>query len=113
MQIETLGPLGLLPGHTREGDRLAVLAGALQVPGDHQPLGRRLPRQAVGRERIGRHAPRGERTLAVAAQLIDRGQVSLGVGQRAPDALCATRRHRLAPRALASVRSPASSALRA
>ena len=47
-QVDALGALGLLPRHAREGHRLAVLARALQVPGDHQPLGGRLPRQAVG-----------------------------------------------------------------
>ena len=51
-----------------------------------EPLRRRLARQLVGRERLGGDAAGGERAVAVALQLVDRGHPALGVGQRAPGA---------------------------
>ena len=74
-QIDALGALRLLPGLAREGDRLAVLARALQVPGDDEPLGGRLAGQAVGREasRPPRAARRGRARGRRAARRSRRG----------------------------------------
>jgi len=58
----------------------------LQVAGDHQPLRRRLARQLVGRERLGRDTTGGERAFAVALEVVDRGHPAFGVGERATGA---------------------------
>ena len=73
-QIGALRTLGLLAGAAGELDGVAVVAGALQVAGGDQPLRGRLAGEAVRGEGVGRDAPGGERALAVALELVDRGQ---------------------------------------
>ena len=50
----------------------AWLAGALQVAGDDEPLGRRLARQAVGGVGLGGDPAGGQRARAIALQRVDR-----------------------------------------
>jgi hypothetical protein len=79
--------------------------GALQVTGGHEPLGRRLAGQAIGRVGLRRDAPSGVRTLAVALQRVDARDAPLGIGQGPARAGGAARRDDLAlrPRRLAEI----------
>ena len=71
----------LLTGGAGQLDRVGVVAGAGQVPGGDQPLGGGLAGEAVGGEGVRGDPPGGERALAVALELVDRGQAPLGVGE--------------------------------
>jgi hypothetical protein len=98
-QIGPLRAFGLLAGKVGELHGIAVVAGALQVAGRHEPLGGSLARQPVRRERLCRHPARRERALAIALQVADAGEAPLGVRQRPAGALRASRRDHLALRA--------------
>ena len=76
-----------------------MAAGARQVARGDQALRRGLAGDAVGGEGVRRDAARGQRALAVALEVVDRGEPALGVGERATGALRAPRRHHLALRA--------------
>ena len=97
-QVDPLRAPGLLRGQAGERDRVAVAAGARQVAGGDQALRGGLARDAVGGEGVRRDAACGQRALAVALQVVDRGEPALGVGERAAGALRAPRGHHLALR---------------
>ena len=75
-----------------------MAAGARQVARGDQALRGGLAGDAVGGEGVRGDAACGQRALAVALQVVDRGEPALGVGERAAGALRAPRRHHLALR---------------
>ena len=70
-----------------------MLAGALEVAGGDEPFGGGVAREAVRAERLGCDAPRLQRLLPVALQLVDRGQPALAYGERPPRLRRACRGH--------------------
>ena len=81
-QVEPPRGIRLLARRARELDRVAVPGGQAQVVGHRKLLHRRLGRPAVRRVGLGCDAPRSERRLPFAAQLVDRREAALRVRHR-------------------------------
>ena len=81
LQIDALGLLGLIACLDDQLERRAEAAGRLEIAGRGNPLCRRLIRTAGGAKGLGCDPTRGKGGIPRALELVERGQLPLGLGE--------------------------------